>query len=120
MAGVLNPLGAGSLALGGARAPGMGANLGMEGWRGYRQPTNCFGDHRSVEEVFIAAKGEAGLGKYEVRSWEGRHHPMTLLFLALWFLILERIRVGGKNPGRDSVAGAGNLHPSVAVPGPEP
>jgi hypothetical protein len=47
-------------------------------------------------------------------------HHMTLSFLALWFLILERLRVGGENPGRDSVAGAGDLHPAVAVAGPEP
>src|SRR6202011_6217335 len=26
----------------------------------------------------------------------------------------------GENPGRDGVAGAGDLHPPVAVPGPEP
>jgi SRSO17 transposase len=78
-----------------------------------------FTRHR-IEEVFGAAKGEVGLGQYEVRSWVGWHHQMTLSFLALWFLILERIRVGGENPGRDGVAGAGDLHPAVAVAGPEP
>jgi SRSO17 transposase len=77
-----------------------------------------FTRHR-IEEVFGAAKGEVGLGQYEVRSWVGWHHHMTLSFLALWFLILERIRVGGENPGRDGVAGAGDLHPAVAVAGPE-
>lgn len=78
-----------------------------------------FTRHR-IEEVFGAAKGEVGLGQYEVRSWVGWHHHMTLSFLALWFLILERIRVGGENPGRDGVAGAGDLHPAVAAPRPEP
>jgi hypothetical protein len=78
-----------------------------------------FTRHR-IEEVFGAAKGEVGLGQYEVRSWVGWHHHMTLSFLALWFLILERIRVGGENPGRDGVAGAGDLHPAVAVAGPGP
>jgi SRSO17 transposase len=78
-----------------------------------------FTQHR-IEEVFGAAKGEVGLGQYEVRSWVGWHHHMTLSFLALWFLILERIRVGGENPGRDGVAGAGDLHPVAAVAGPEP
>jgi SRSO17 transposase len=77
-----------------------------------------FTRHR-IEEVFGAAKGEVGLGQYEVRSWVGWHHHMTLSLLALWFLILERIRVGGENPGRDSVASAGDLHPAVAVAGPE-
>ena len=78
-----------------------------------------FTRHR-IEEVFGAAKGEVGLGQYEVRSWVGWHHHMTLSLLALWFLILERIRVGGENPGRDGVAGAGDLHPAVAVAGPDP
>jgi SRSO17 transposase len=77
-----------------------------------------FTRHR-IEEVFGAAKGEVGLGQYEVRSWVGWHHHMTLSLLALWFLVLERLRVGGENPGRDGVAGAGDLHPAVAVPGPE-
>ena len=77
-----------------------------------------FTRHR-IEEVFGAAKGEVGLGQYEVRSWVGWHHHMTLSLLALWFLILERSRVGGENPGSDGVAGAGDLHPAAAVASPE-
>jgi len=50
--------------------------------------------HR-VEEVFEAGNGEAGLDPYEVRSWIGWHHHITLALLALWFLCLERWRVGG-------------------------
>ena len=73
-----------------------------------------------IEEVFEAAKQEAGLAHYEVRSWVGWHHHMTLSLLALWFLCCERRRVGGENPGGDGVAGAGDLHPVAAVPGPEP
>jgi SRSO17 transposase len=64
--------------------------------------------HR-VEEVFQQAKGEVGLDHYEVRSWVGWHHHITLAFLALWFLILERGRMGGKNPGGDSGADAVDL-----------
>src|SRR3954449_3487746 len=78
-----------------------------------------FTRHR-IEEVFGAAKGEVGLGQYEVRSWVGWHHHMTLSLVAPWFLILERTRVGGENRGRDGVAGAGDLHPAATVPGPEP
>src|SRR3954463_3398345 len=78
-----------------------------------------FTRHR-IEEVFGAAKGEVGLGQYEVRSWVGWHHHMTLSLVALWFLALERMRVGGKNPGGDRVTDAGDLHPAAAVPGPEP
>ena len=54
-----------------------------------------FERHR-IEEVFEASKCEAGLAHYEVRSWVGWHHHITLSLLALWFLILERRRVGGK------------------------
>jgi SRSO17 transposase len=77
-----------------------------------------FTRHR-IEEVFEVAKGETGLAQYEVRSWVGWHHHMTLSLLALWFLILERRRVGGKNPGGDGVAGARDLHAPAADPGAE-
>jgi SRSO17 transposase len=78
-----------------------------------------FTRHR-IEEALEAGKGEAGLAHYEVRSWVGWHHHMTLSLLALWFLILERRRLGGENPGGDGVAGAGDLHPAAAGAGAEP
>jgi len=65
--------------------------------------------HR-IEEVFGAGKGEVGLDHYEVRSWVGWHHHMTLCLVALWFLCLERRRVGGENPGDHSVADTADLH----------
>jgi SRSO17 transposase len=70
--------------------------------------------HR-VEEVFQAGKGEVGLDHYEVRSWVGWHHHMTLCLVALWFLCLERRRVGGENPGDHGVADESDLH-AVAPP----
>jgi SRSO17 transposase len=73
-----------------------------------------------VEEVFEAAKQEAGLAHYEVRSWVGWHHHVTLSLVALWFLCGERRRVGGENPGGHRVAGARAVHPAVAGAGPEP
>lgn len=73
--------------------------------------------HR-IEEVFGAGKGEVGLDHYEVRSWVGWHHHMTLCLVALWFLCLERRRVGGGNPGDDRAAGA--KHPVPAAPRPAP
>ena len=73
--------------------------------------------HR-IEEVFGAGKGEVGLGQDEIRSWVGWHHRMTLSLLALWFLCCERRRVGGENPGRDRLAGRGDLHSAVAGAGP--
>jgi len=65
--------------------------------------------HR-IEEVFEAGNGEVGLDHYEVRSWVGWHHHMTLSLVALWFLCLERRRVGGENPGHHGVADAAGLH----------
>jgi SRSO17 transposase len=65
--------------------------------------------HR-IEEVFGAAKGEVGLDHYEVRSWVGWHHHMTLCLVALWFLCLERRRVGGENPGDHGLADAAGVH----------
>jgi SRSO17 transposase len=73
--------------------------------------------HR-VEEVLEAGKGEVGLGQYEVRSWVGWHHHMTLALLALWFLTLERQRLGGKNPGFDRGATAGGVQPVAAAAAP--
>jgi SRSO17 transposase len=70
-----------------------------------------------VEELFGAGKGEVGLDHYEVRSWVGWHHHMTLSMLALWFLQLERNRLGGENPGHDNPADArGFLAPAAAEP----
>src|SRR5262249_60360375 len=78
-----------------------------------------FTRHR-IEEVFEAAKQEAGLAHYEVRSWVGWHHHVTLSLLALWFLCCERRRVGGENPGGHRVAGAGGLHAIAAGAGARP
>jgi SRSO17 transposase len=73
-----------SYALSNAREAGRGEVARVQGSR-----------HR-VEELLAAGKGEVGLGHYEVRSWVGWHHPMTLSLLALWFLETERLRLGGK------------------------
>ena len=74
--------------------------------------------HR-IEEVFEAGNGEAGLDHYEVRSWVGWHHHMTLSLVALWFLCLERRRVGGENPGDHGVADEADLHAVAPPPGAE-
>jgi SRSO17 transposase len=69
--------------------------------------------HR-VEEVLQEGKGEVGLDHYEVRSWVGWHHHMTLSLLALWFLTLERRRLGKKNTGVDGGAVAAGVQPAAA------
>ena len=73
--------------------------------------------HR-IEEFFEAGNGEAGLDHYEVRSWVGWHHHMTLSLVALWFLCLERRRVGGENPGDHSTADAAGVHAAAPAPAP--
>ncbi len=64
--------------------------------------------HR-IEQVFDEAKGETGLAHYEVRSWVGWHHHMTLSLLALWFVTTEARRLGGKIPRGDGAAGEAGL-----------
>jgi SRSO17 transposase len=51
-----------------------------------------------VEDSFQRAKGETGLDHYEVRSWLGWHHHITLSLLALWFLALEQKRYNKNTP----------------------
>jgi SRSO17 transposase len=50
-----------------------------------------------TEDCFLRGKQEAGLDDYEVRGWRGWHHHMTLVMLAMWFLEMERRRLGEKN-----------------------
>jgi len=57
-----------------------------------------------VEDCFLQGKQEVGLDDYEVRSWLGWHHHMTLVMLALWFLKLETQRLGEKSGRRYHVA----------------
>ena len=68
-----------------------------------------------VEEMLQEGKGEVGLGHYEVRSWTGWHHHMTLSMLALWFLILEKRRVGEKKSGHDRAADPGDIQSAAAT-----
>jgi SRSO17 transposase len=57
-----------------------------------------------VEDCFLRGKDELGLGDYEVQGWRGWHHHQTLVMLALWFLVLERRRLGEKSQRGDDVA----------------
>jgi SRSO17 transposase len=68
----------------------------------------------TIEELYQDGKGEVGLGEYEVRSWVGWHHHMTLAILALWFLELEKRRVGKKNTGHHPAPDPGALCPTAA------
>jgi len=50
-----------------------------------------------IEEDFERAKGEVGMAHYEVRSYVGWHHHMTLVLMALHFLLREQRRIAQKN-----------------------
>jgi hypothetical protein len=84
------------------------------------QPVTAQARRHGVEEVLQAGKGEVGLAHYEVRSWVGWHHHMTLSLLALWFLALEKQRLGKTNPGADGAAAAPGVRPAAAGGAAEP
>ena len=54
------------------------------------------GNRHRIEELLEQGKQEVGLSHYEVRSWTGWQHHLTLSLLALWFLQVERLRLGKK------------------------
>jgi SRSO17 transposase len=68
------------------------------------------GARHRVEELLEEGNQEVGLGHYEVRSWTGWHHHMTLTLLALWFLQLERLSLREKKSGSDGVVNSVDLH----------
>lgn len=51
-----------------------------------------------VETCFEHSKQEVGLGDYQVRSWTGWHHHMTLCVLAHAFLVRMQLRLKHKAP----------------------
>jgi SRSO17 transposase len=55
------------------------------------------GSRHRIEELLEQGKQEVGLSHYEVRGWTGWQHHMTLSLLALWFLQVERLRLGKKH-----------------------
>lgn len=63
-----------------------------------------------MEELLAEGKGEVGLAHYEVRSWVGWHHHVILTLLALWFLQLEKSRLGGENTSHHGAPGAAGVH----------
>jgi SRSO17 transposase len=80
---------------------------------------HAHGQRHGIEELFEEGNGEVGLNQYEVRSWLGWAHHMTLSLLALWFLQLGRLRLGGKNTGDHGGAVASDPDGVAAVPAAE-
>jgi SRSO17 transposase len=77
------------------------------------------GERHRIEEMFAEGNGEVGLDHYEVRSWVGWHHHMTLSLLALWFLVLQKRRVGEKITSDHGGANSGDLQSAAATPASE-
>jgi SRSO17 transposase len=57
-----------------------------------------------VEQCFEVGKQQLGMGDYEVRSWTGWHHHMTLVILAHFFLVRLQRRLK-KSPNAEPRAG---------------
>jgi hypothetical protein len=55
-----------------------------------------------IETEFETAKGETGLDEYEVRSWAGWHHHLTLALLAGAFLLTTQQEWGEKDAVGDT------------------
>jgi SRSO17 transposase len=68
-----------------------------------------------VEQALQLAKGEVGLAEYEVRSWVGWHHHMTLSMLALLFLATENRRLQKNSSAHGPASPAHHCVPSRAA-----
>lgn len=51
-----------------------------------------------IERAFQDAKSELGMADYEVRSWNGWHHHMAMVCLALLFAVEERAALAAHLP----------------------
>jgi len=47
----------------------------------------------AIEELLELGKGDVGLDEYEVRSYRGWHHHLTLTMLALWFTVKQHLEL---------------------------
>ena len=81
-----------------------------------------------IEQMLNMAKGDVGLDEYELRSWVGWHHHMTLSIVSLWFLVCEHRRLKKihrqslfprsvvRSPSKPSRSGAQRRSPSSSAP----
>lgn len=51
-----------------------------------------------IERTFEDGKSEVGMGDYQVRGWRGWHHHMTLVMMAMLFLLKERMENKESHP----------------------
>jgi SRSO17 transposase len=67
-----------------------------------------------VELTILECKSELGMDQYEVRSWRGWHHHMTMTLLAHHFLVRQRCDLGEKSSGGDGATSAAPVAGRVA------
>jgi len=61
--------------------PGVSLRQYIQDWR----------KRHTIEDCFQRGKSDLGMGDYEIRSWIGWHHHMTLVTLAMWFVEKQRL-----------------------------
>jgi SRSO17 transposase len=64
------------------------------------------GGRWTIEEDIKAGKGQCGLDEYETRGWIGWHHHTALSILVLFFLALQKLRLGKKRETDDRRGGS--------------
>jgi SRSO17 transposase len=69
-----------------------------------------------IETEFETAKGETGLDEYEVRSWAGWHHHLTLALLAGAFLLTLQQDWGEKDAADDAAPSQSGAARAAAAP----
>ena len=60
-----------------------------------------------IETCFEDSKQLLGMGDYEVRSWSGWHHHMTLVILAHFFVVRMSLRLKKSSSSDVAPSGAG-------------
>ena len=68
-----------------------------------------------IETCFEDSKQLLGMGDYEVRSWPGWHHHMTLVILAHFFVVRMSLRLK-KSPSGDVTPGGDGVGDGLAPP----
>jgi SRSO17 transposase len=68
-----------------------------------------------MELAIRASKDELGMDHYEVRSWRGWHHHLTMTVLAHHFLVWQRVTLGEKSPRLERAPSANLAHGGAPV-----
>jgi SRSO17 transposase len=50
------------------------------------------GQRYLVERVFQDAKNQCGMGQYQARGWRSWHHHMTMVMMAMLFMLEQRVK----------------------------